>query len=46
MTGRHAVQTAADQVAEQLGAVDIAFNNAGVQLISGIAELRMDDWQR
>ncbi len=46
VTDRDAVQAAADQVAEQLGAADLVFNNAGVQLISGITELRMDDWQR
>ncbi|MGW1346065.1 SDR family oxidoreductase [Kribbella sp. NPDC002412] len=46
VTGRDAVQAAADQVAEQLGTADLVFNNAGVQLISGITELRMDDWQR
>ncbi|GAA2077128.1 SDR family oxidoreductase [Actinomadura alba] len=46
VTGRDAVHAAADQVAEQLGTADLVFNNAGVQLISGITELRMDDWQR
>ncbi|MEU6040644.1 SDR family oxidoreductase [Actinomadura sp. NPDC047616] len=46
VTDRQAVQTAADQVAEHLGTADLVFNNAGVQLISGITELRMDDWQR
>ncbi|ADB30597.1 short-chain dehydrogenase/reductase SDR [Kribbella flavida DSM 17836] len=46
VTGRDAVQAAADQVADQLGTADLVFNNAGVQLISGITELRMDDWQR
>ncbi|ONI73983.1 short-chain dehydrogenase [Kribbella sp. ALI-6-A] len=46
VTGRDAVQAAADQVADQLGTADLVFNNAGVQLISGITELRMDEWQR
>ncbi|MCX4451831.1 SDR family oxidoreductase [Streptomyces sp. NBC_01728] len=39
-------QTAADQVAERFGKADLVFNNAGVQLISGIEELKVDDWQR
>ncbi|TMR88829.1 SDR family oxidoreductase [Nonomuraea basaltis] len=46
VTDREAVHAAADQVAEQLGRADLVFNNAGVQLISAIDELRLDDWQR
>ncbi len=46
VTDRAAVQAAADQVAEHFGKADLVFNNAGVQLISGIEELKVDDWQR
>lgn len=46
VTDRDAVQTAADQVATRFGKADLVFNNAGVQLISGIEELKVDDWQR
>ncbi|MBT2233637.1 SDR family oxidoreductase [Nonomuraea sp. NEAU-A123] len=46
VTDREAVHAAADQVAEQLGRADLVFNNAGVQLVSAIDELRLDDWQR
>ncbi|MQY40873.1 putative oxidoreductase [Streptomyces sp. RB17] len=46
VTDRAAVRTAADQVADTLGPADLVFNNAGVQLISAIDELRVDDWQR
>ncbi|SFR03358.1 NADP-dependent 3-hydroxy acid dehydrogenase YdfG [Lentzea waywayandensis] len=46
VTDREAVQAAARQVADQLGTADLVFNNAGVQLISPIADLRQDDWQR
>jgi NADP-dependent 3-hydroxy acid dehydrogenase YdfG len=46
VTDRNAVQAAADQVAERFGHADLVFNNAGVQLISGIEELKVDDWQR
>ncbi|MFE5110600.1 SDR family oxidoreductase [Streptomyces sp. NPDC056663] len=46
VTDRAAVQRAADQVAERFGKADLVFNNAGVQLISGIEELKVDDWQR
>ena len=33
-------QAAADQVADRFGKADLVFNNAGVQLISGIEELK------
>lgn len=46
VTSREAVRAAAVRVAEQLGAADLVFNNAGVQLISPITDLRQDDWQR
>jgi NADP-dependent 3-hydroxy acid dehydrogenase YdfG len=46
VTGRAAVQDAADQVAERWGQADIVFNNAGVQLISAIDELKTDEWQQ
>ncbi|MCX2953976.1 SDR family oxidoreductase [Lentzea sp. NEAU-D7] len=46
VTDRDAVQAAARQVADRLGTADLVFNNAGVQLISPIADLRQDDWQR
>ncbi|GAA2275712.1 SDR family oxidoreductase [Nonomuraea roseoviolacea subsp. roseoviolacea] len=46
VTDRNAVHAAAHQVGEQLGRTDLVFNNAGVQLISAIDELRLDDWQR
>ncbi|MCO5992385.1 SDR family oxidoreductase [Actinoallomurus rhizosphaericola] len=46
VTDRDAVHAVADQVAEQLGQADLVFNNAGVQLISAIDELKFDDWQR
>jgi NADP-dependent 3-hydroxy acid dehydrogenase YdfG len=46
VTDRAAVRAAADQVAEHFGKADLVFNNAGVQLVSGIEELKVDDWQR
>jgi NADP-dependent 3-hydroxy acid dehydrogenase YdfG len=45
-SGGTALALAADQVAERFGKADLVFNNAGVQLISGIEELKVDDWQR
>lgn len=46
VTDRLAVNAAAQLIADQLGPVDLVFNNAGVQLISPIDEVRFDDWQR
>jgi NADP-dependent 3-hydroxy acid dehydrogenase YdfG len=46
VTSREAVHAAALQVADRLGSADLVFNNAGVQLISPITDLRQDDWQR
>ncbi|SDM18807.1 short chain dehydrogenase [Nonomuraea maritima] len=46
VTDRAAVLRAADQVADTLAPADLVFNNAGVQLISAIDELKVDDSQR
>ncbi|MFI9591312.1 SDR family NAD(P)-dependent oxidoreductase [Nonomuraea sp. NPDC052265] len=46
VTGRQAVNDTTDQVAERLGTADLVVNDAGVQLISPITDLRQDDWQR
>ncbi|MEV7809283.1 SDR family oxidoreductase [Streptomyces flaveolus] len=46
VTNREALQAAAARVADRFGKADLVFNNAGVQLISGIEELKVDDWQR
>lgn len=46
VTDRAAVTEAAQRIARDLGTVDLVFNNAGVQLISGIEELKVDEWQR
>lgn len=46
VTDRSAVNAAAQQVTDRLGPVDLVFNNAGVQLISAIEDVRFDDWQR
>ncbi|MFJ8818684.1 SDR family oxidoreductase [Amycolatopsis thermoflava] len=46
VTDRDAVAAAAGQVADRLGRADLVVNNAGVQLISPIEDLKVDDWQR
>jgi NADP-dependent 3-hydroxy acid dehydrogenase YdfG len=46
VTDRSAVNAAAQDVADRLGSVDLVFNNAGVQLISPIEDVRFDDWQQ
>ncbi|MFD0692268.1 SDR family oxidoreductase [Actinomadura fibrosa] len=46
VTQRAAVADAAALVAERLGPADLVLNNAGVQLISAIEELKVEDWQR
>ncbi|UQS25357.1 SDR family oxidoreductase [Amycolatopsis thermalba] len=46
VTDRDAVTAAATQVTDQLGRADLVVNNAGVQLISPIEDLKVDDWQR
>lgn len=44
VTDREALRAAADRVAVELGPVDLVFANAGVQLISEIGDLAVDDW--
>ncbi|WP_329049102.1 SDR family oxidoreductase [Amycolatopsis sp. NBC_01488] len=46
VTDREAVREAAQRVERELGRVDLVVNNAGVQLISPIEDLKVDDWQR
>jgi NADP-dependent 3-hydroxy acid dehydrogenase YdfG len=46
VTDRDAVTAAAARVYDEFGPVDLVFNNAGVQLISPIEEVRAEDWQR
>lgn len=46
VTDRDAVTGAAEYVSAELGRVDLVFANAGVQLISPIDDLKVDDWQR
>lgn len=46
VTDRDAVTAAAERVANEMGRVDLVFANAGVQLVSAIDDLRVDDWQR
>jgi NADP-dependent 3-hydroxy acid dehydrogenase YdfG len=46
VTNRQAVNEAAAEIAERLGTADLVVNNAGVQLISPITDLKQDDWQR
>lgn len=42
---RDAVYEAATRIAAELGPVDLVFNNAGVQHVSPIEDLRVEDWQ-
>jgi NADP-dependent 3-hydroxy acid dehydrogenase YdfG len=44
VTDRAAMQAAADRINSELGAVDLVFANAGVQLVSEIGELKVDEW--
>ncbi|MFD6894719.1 SDR family oxidoreductase [Rhodococcus sp. NPDC060086] len=44
ITDRHAVLATAKRIANELGTVDLLFANAGVQLISGIGDLAVADW--
>ncbi|MFF3000799.1 SDR family oxidoreductase [Streptomyces sp. NPDC057950] len=46
VTDRAAVQPTAHQVADRFGPTDLVFNNAGLQLTSGVEELKVDNWQR
>lgn len=46
VTDRESVVRAADRVAAEWGQADLVFANAGVQLISAIDDLKVDDWQR
>lgn len=46
ITDRGAVARAADRIAAELGQADLVFANAGVQLVSAIDDLEVDDWQR
>ncbi|HEY2062758.1 MAG TPA: SDR family oxidoreductase [Amycolatopsis sp.] len=46
VTDREAVVAAAQEVERRLGRADLVVNNAGVQLISPIEDLKVDEWQR
>ncbi|MGW2145561.1 SDR family oxidoreductase [Nonomuraea bangladeshensis] len=46
VTDRDALARAAAAVHERFGKVDLVFANAGVQLISPIGDLAVDDWDR
>ncbi len=44
ITDREATLATAARIADELGTVDLLFANAGVQLISGISDLAVADW--
>ena len=44
VTDRDALLATANRIADDLGPVDLVFANAGVQLISSITDLAIDDW--
>ena len=44
VTDRAQVLAAADRVRAELGRADLLFANAGVQLISSISDLKVEDW--
>ncbi|SDK21692.1 NADP-dependent 3-hydroxy acid dehydrogenase YdfG [Nocardioides sp. YR527] len=44
VTDRAAMDAARERVGRELGTVDLVFANAGVQLISEIVDLEVDDW--
>jgi NADP-dependent 3-hydroxy acid dehydrogenase YdfG len=44
VTDRAALAQTAQRIAEELGQVDLVFANAGVQLISEITDLKVEDW--
>jgi NADP-dependent 3-hydroxy acid dehydrogenase YdfG len=46
VTDREAVTAAAARVRDEFGPADLVFNNAGVQLVSPVEDVRVDDWQR
>jgi NADP-dependent 3-hydroxy acid dehydrogenase YdfG len=46
VTDAEAVRAAAQQVASELGTVDLLFNNAGVMLPAPVEELGYEQWQR
>ena len=46
VTDKEAVFSAAQSVSERLGRVDLVVNNAGVQLISPLEDVRIEEWQQ
>ncbi|MDJ0420581.1 SDR family oxidoreductase [Rhodococcus opacus] len=44
VTDRNSLKAAADRITTELGPVDLVFPNAGVQLISEVVDLKVDDW--
>jgi NADP-dependent 3-hydroxy acid dehydrogenase YdfG len=44
VTDRAALQAAANRIDAELGHVDLVFANAGIQLISEIVDLKVEDW--
>lgn len=46
VTDKEAVFSVAQSIAGELGRVDLVVNNAGVQLISPLEEVRIEDWQQ
>lgn len=44
VTDRDSLAAAADRIDTEFGTVDLVFANAGVQLISEIVDLEVDDW--
>jgi 3-hydroxybutyrate dehydrogenase len=46
VTSEESVQSATDEVARQLGGIDILISNAGVQIVSPIDSYRFSDWKK
>jgi 3-hydroxybutyrate dehydrogenase len=46
VTSEESVQSATDEVARQLGGIDILVSNAGVQIVSSIDSYRFSDWKK
>src|SRR5689334_14389709 len=46
VTDSEALRDAADRIENELGTVDLLFNNAGVMLPAPVDELPVDQWQR